>query len=181
MRYYIGFAEAIQELRASDVSFQGARAPIRRALDLGADLPSRCALRAEYASSSRKRALPPAIVAKRISFGERLASGSRTGGPILDRIDLSVPGNAFLSIVGESGSGKTTLARVLAGELAADSGSVLVDGAPMQSLSERERFPHLRVRGPRQHGAEHLGAGEPAAGRCGVARRGVYAAPWKSS
>ena len=140
VRYYIAFAEAIQELRASDVSFQGARAPIRRALDLGADLPSRSALHAEYASTSRKRALPPAIVAKRISFGERLASGSRTRGPILDRIDLSVPGNAFLSIVGESGSGKTTLARVLAGELAADSGSVLVDGAPIQSLSERERF-----------------------------------------
>ncbi|MDD9985623.1 MAG: ABC transporter ATP-binding protein [Spirochaetaceae bacterium] len=140
VRYYVAFAEAIQELRASDVSFQASRAPIRRALDLGADLPSRSALRAEYASTSRKRALPPAIVAKRISFGKRLPTEARTGEPILDRIDLSVPGNAFLSIVGESGSGKTTLARVLSGELAADSGSVLVGGAPIQSLSERERF-----------------------------------------
>ncbi len=140
VRYYLAFAGAIQELRANDVSFQAARAPIRRALETGADLPSRGDLRAEHAATSRKRSLPPAIVARQISFGERLAPGRPAGARILDRIDLSVPGNALLAIVGESGSGKTTLARVLAGEIAADSGSVLVGGAPVRSLSERERF-----------------------------------------
>ena len=63
VRYYLDFADAIQELRESDVSFQVSRAPIGRALDLGADLPSRSALRAEHSATARKRALPPAIVA----------------------------------------------------------------------------------------------------------------------
>ena len=153
VRYYLAFAAAIRELRASDVSFQAARAPIRRALDVGSDLPSRDALRAEHAATSRQRSEPPSIVARQVSFGERLpvdscgcvppsrlAEGPPAGARILDRIDLSVPANASLAIVGESGSGKTTLARVLAGELAAERGSVLVGGAPVGSLSERERF-----------------------------------------
>lgn len=139
VRYYLAFAAAIQELRASDVSFQAARAPIRRALDVGSDLPSRDALRAEHAATSRRRSEPPSIVARQVSFGERLDAG-RWRERILDRIDLSVPANASLAIVGESGSGKTTLARVLAGELAAERGSVLVGSAPVGSLSERERF-----------------------------------------
>ena len=152
VRYYLAFAAAIRELRASDVSFQAARAPIRRALDVGADLPSRDALRAEHAASSRRRSEPPAIVARQVSFGvspsissgcvppSRLAAGPPAGARILDRIDLAVPAHALLAIVGESGSGKTTLARVLAGELAAERGSVLVGSAPVGSLSERERF-----------------------------------------
>ena len=64
VRYDLDFADAIQELRGSDVSVQGSHAPIRRALDPGADLPSRSALRAEHPPMARRHSLPPPIVSK---------------------------------------------------------------------------------------------------------------------
>ena len=64
VRYDLDFADAIQELRGSAVSFQDSHAPIRRALDLGADLPSRSALRAEHPPTTSRHSLPPPIVSK---------------------------------------------------------------------------------------------------------------------
>lgn len=50
---------------------------------------------------------------------------------ILGGIDLAIERGEFVSIVGFSGSGKTTLISILAGLLAPDSGSVLLDGKPV--------------------------------------------------
>ena len=50
---------------------------------------------------------------------------------VLGGINLAIEKGEFVSIVGFSGSGKTTLISILAGLLAPDSGSVLLDGKPV--------------------------------------------------
>lgn len=58
--------------------------------------------------------------------------------PVLRQFDLDIEPGEFVVIVGESGSGKTTLLRVIAGLEAADRGSVLVNGKPVDGVgSER--------------------------------------------
>lgn len=69
----------------------------------------------------------------------------RGGRPVLDGIDLTVPGGGTLAVVGRSGSGKSVLAAV-AGRLAdPDDGEVRLDGAPLNALSRdalREAVGH---------------------------------------
>ena len=55
---------------------------------------------------------------------------------VLKGITLSVDDGEFVSVMGESGSGKSTLLSVLAGNMRADAGSVLLDGEDIQSMSE---------------------------------------------
>jgi putative ABC transport system ATP-binding protein len=56
----------------------------------------------------------------------------------LDGIDLAVAEGAFLALMGPSGSGKTTLLNILAGLDRPTAGSVVVAGADVGSLSERD-------------------------------------------
>ncbi len=49
--------------------------------------------------------------------------------PVLDDLDLFIPGGQSVALVGANGSGKTTLARHLNGLLRPSRGRVLVDGA----------------------------------------------------
>lgn len=54
--------------------------------------------------------------------------------PVLDRIDLTVPGGATVAVVGPSGAGKSTLAAVSGRLLDPDGGDVLLDGVPLRRL-----------------------------------------------
>ncbi|MFD7409637.1 ABC transporter ATP-binding protein [Streptomyces sp. NPDC059866] len=80
--------------------------------------------------------------------------------PVLDGLDLTVPGGALAAVLGPSGCGKTTLLRIIAGFLRADAGSVTVGervltGPGVHLPPERRRigivpqegalFPHLSV------------------------------------
>ncbi|WP_418959600.1 ABC transporter ATP-binding protein [Streptomyces tritici] len=82
------------------------------------------------------------------------------GAPVLDGLDLTVPGGALAAVLGPSGCGKTTLLRVVAGFLRADAGTVtvagrLLGGPGVHLPPERRRigivpqegalFPHLSV------------------------------------
>ena len=53
------------------------------------------------------------------SFGRTVA---------VDDVSLSIAAGEIVGLIGENGAGKTTLMRILAGELAADRGSIDVDG-----------------------------------------------------
>ena len=57
---------------------------------------------------------------------------------VLRKATLTVQDGEFVSIMGESGSGKSTLLSILAGNMRADSGSVMLDGEDITSFGEKE-------------------------------------------
>jgi putative ABC transport system ATP-binding protein len=61
----------------------------------------------------------------------------------VDGVCLSVGKGELVALYGPSGSGKTTLLMLIAGLLIPDSGSVMVNGRRVSTLSERERA-HFR-------------------------------------
>ena len=52
----------------------------------------------------------------------------------VDRANLDVSAGEFLVIVGESGCGKTTTLRLIAGLETLDSGTIFINGAPVNDL-----------------------------------------------
>jgi FtsP/CotA-like multicopper oxidase with cupredoxin domain/ABC-type lipoprotein export system ATPase subunit len=56
----------------------------------------------------------------------------------INSIDLEVKPGEFLMIVGRSGSGKTTLLNLCAGLIKPTAGQVLIDGADIQSMNDKE-------------------------------------------
>lgn len=56
----------------------------------------------------------------------------------LDEVDLDVAAGEIVAVVGENGAGKSTLMKILAGDVAPDDGSLLVDGEVTRFGSPRE-------------------------------------------
>jgi ABC-2 type transport system ATP-binding protein len=67
------------------------------------------------------------------SFGERR---------VLRDVSFTVAGGRMTGFVGGNGAGKTTTMRVILGVLAADSGTVTLDGAPL-TADQRTRFGYM--------------------------------------
>ncbi|MGB6752296.1 MAG: ABC transporter ATP-binding protein [Xanthobacteraceae bacterium] len=91
---------------------------------------------------------------------------SRTGKvPALIDINLDVGDGEFVSVIGPSGCGKSTLLYILGGFIAADGGSVLVDGKQVNGpgtdrgivFQEYALFPWLTVEQNIHYGLEMLG------------------------
>lgn len=62
----------------------------------------------------------------------------------LQDVSFSIERGEFTAIMGESGSGKSTLLHILAGLDAPTSGSVLIDGEDLYSLSAKKRSAFRR-------------------------------------
>jgi len=100
----------------------------------------------------------------------RLQGVSRRFGAteVLSGVDLQVSSGRLTCLLGPSGSGKTTLLKILAGQLAADAGRVLLNDREFTFWPVVERgiallhqnyalFPHLTVRENAALGLESLG------------------------
>jgi len=57
-------------------------------------------------------------------------------------VSLSVDGGRIHGLLGENGAGKTTLMKILAGYLAPDSGTILLDGRPVHFRSPADALAH---------------------------------------
>ena len=56
----------------------------------------------------------------------------------VDNVNLRIEDNEFISILGHSGSGKTTLLSLIGGLTKPDSGTVVIDGTDIWSISDNE-------------------------------------------
>ena len=68
------------------------------------------------------------IQLKDVSFSYR-----RSGQPVVDSVNLSIPIGSRVALVGRTGSGKTTIAHLLLGLLQPESGQLLLDGIPVSA------------------------------------------------
>lgn len=61
---------------------------------------------------------------------------------VLDDVSFTVGAGEIVSVVGENGAGKSTFAKILAGLVAADKGTLTIDGKPFARLSPRQALAH---------------------------------------
>lgn len=115
--------------------------------------------------------------------------------PVLHDVSLTAAAGEIVCLLGPSGCGKTTLLRIVAGLERADTGTVRLEGAPLEGVPPHQRgfglmfqdyalFPHLDVAGNIAFGLRVQGQGAAAPARVaelldlvglrGYERRRVY-------
>jgi phospholipid/cholesterol/gamma-HCH transport system ATP-binding protein len=62
------------------------------------------------------------------------------GKTIFDGVDLDIPRGGITAVMGPSGTGKTTLLRLITGQVAADSGSLMVAEQNLRTMRRRELY-----------------------------------------
>ncbi|MFC1418315.1 heme ABC transporter ATP-binding protein [Streptacidiphilus cavernicola] len=90
----------------------------------------------------RQAAVPQRQAAGAVVAGAGAVSLARAGRTVLDRIDLPVRAGELLALLGPNGAGKSTLLALLAGDLAPDTGEVLLHGRPVGRYRPRELALH---------------------------------------
>jgi ABC-type Fe3+/spermidine/putrescine transport system ATPase subunit len=91
-----------------------------------------------------------------VAIEVRHISRAFSGTPVLTDLSFDLPTGQTLAVLGRSGCGKTTLLKIIAGLLAADSGSIHIGGRNVEHEPPQQRgavylyqepllFPHLTV------------------------------------
>ena len=93
---------------------------------------------------------PGAPTLGEVTMRARQLSVLRDKTPVLDGVELEVIAGEVLALVGPNGAGKSTLLAALAGDLAAHSGTVELDGRPLGDWSTSEMSRRRAVL-PQQH------------------------------
>jgi putative spermidine/putrescine transport system ATP-binding protein len=104
-----------------------------------------------------KRLTGPDIDAEAAYLDVRGVKKSYRGVDVLSELDLRVQRGEFISLLGPSGCGKTTLLRLIAGLIATEQGTILLNGRELTRLPAHKRnvgvvfqnyalFPHLSVK-----------------------------------
>jgi NitT/TauT family transport system ATP-binding protein len=75
------------------------------------------------------------LLATRVTLAFPVRGGGRL--PVLDGVDLAVPGGGIVALIGPNGCGKSTLLRVAAGLLTPDGGTLTLDGVPIDGPDPR--------------------------------------------
>jgi NitT/TauT family transport system ATP-binding protein len=78
---------------------------------------------------------PGAVQLNHLSFAFAIRRGGSL--PVLDGVDLAIPGGGIVALVGPNGCGKSTLLRVVAGLLKPSDGEAMLDGAPIDGPDPR--------------------------------------------
>jgi len=95
-----------------------------------------------------RKVYAPAARAARQTPERASAAGNRNahGVVALDGVTFAVPAGSFTAIMGASGSGKSTLLHLIGGLTPPTSGTVLVEGANLGEMSDRQRTIFRRRR-----------------------------------
>jgi ATP-binding cassette, subfamily C, bacterial len=126
-------------------------------------------------------ALMPPPLQKGITLHEvTFAYGEHT---VLDQVSLTVPAGCFVALIGPSGAGKTTIADLLVGLYSPASGSILVDGVPLESIDSaawREQIGYVPQDAFLFHDtmADNVTMGDPGITRVEVERALKAAGAW---
>ncbi|WP_018924539.1 adenosylcobinamide amidohydrolase [Salsuginibacillus kocurii] len=71
--------------------------------------------------------------------------GGYAGNPVIQGLDFSIQRGEFFALIGPNGSGKTTLFQLLTGRLEPDSGTIYIDGKPVEKMSKIEKAQKVAV------------------------------------
>ena len=76
---------------------------------------------------------------------EKLDFSYRTGGLVLDNVDIHIPAGISVAVVGETGSGKTTFAKLLTRLADPTNGRILVNGQDLREIDSDHRHRTIRM------------------------------------
>ena len=110
-------------------------------------------------------ATPPAMLILEVRSVTKAFGGNRA----VDDCSFSVGRGTITGLIGPNGAGKSTLLNVIAGALQATSGSILLDGEPIDGLrpdAVAAARPRAHLPGPTPD-PDDDGAGKPGSGRPG--------------
>jgi len=124
IEYGVRLFEPLMSIGENIRGIQQARVALGRVFGI-LDLPS------EPAGKGRAPRFQREIAFTNVSFSYK------TGEPVLDDVSFTIRKGQTVALVGPSGSGKTTSVSLLCGFYRPDSGSILVDGVPLDELELR--------------------------------------------
>ncbi len=137
--YAFGLMGPIMEISQNLTALQSGLAAAGRIRDVSEMPLESSAASVPYTAVAQSEAHSDAI----LEFRNVTASYGPLLEPAVRDISLSVPRTGHLAIVGPSGAGKTTIFSLILRFLESDSGEMLIDGCPYESLSHHEIRGHL--------------------------------------